>query len=707
MEILQFQIKLRSISILKIPIILLLLFFVISKIVILPGFVSAILAFGWMGCVPFCLGNLFTKLPLKSIDKLSIQLCSIKYVTFPFLWSIGFLITTSVTYLSLISNLKLAALLGPTLLFVATVPYIVSHSKHSTRLSRKALTILIIGLILGIAYGGYVRSFSPYPLTPGSDVFVHFYVIKNILNNSIYAPLHYLPTFHILIALGSNTFNADLTEVFWIGSIILFSLFSISFYAMSYWMTKNQILALIGSVIGLSITEQGYVPNLQVFYPSSFVMSIFPLVFFLLDYMWSRSNTHKKLLLFVTAVILLGLILIHLELGTLAATIIISFLIISRKVEKNDLYNFIAKITTIYLTVILFMYFTGYLTSQIYFEAFTDVVNSVTYHFDVAAKNEIIKSWYTNDILTLSLLGLIALAFYKERKAMVLGLLASIILFIYYQDINDIHRSMVLERPLLSFAAAALVIIPVNLFQSYFMKHLKSYLMKGKQLTGESEKSGLKHMKENYKLLQHMENAPISLDQSRKSIYGILDRFTSKSHLTKLNILYVLVFVILLFPFLVKPYDTYLEPFFNRGLAFATFTDEELIASRWVEKNTPNNFLLYSDPFTVLEFRGLGYSENIPAIEWNQTVMDLVKSAMTSGSASDAYHNIVSNVGENTLIIITSRTPVWLHGSGSLVQFPVKKFEPFTGFYKFFDSKYFTLEYQSENIFIFTPKHLQ
>ena len=81
------------------------------------------------------------------------------------------------------------------------------------------------------------------------------------------------------------------------------------------------------------------------------------------------------------------------------------------------------------------------------------------------------------------------------------------------------------------------------------------------------------------------------------------------------------------------------------------------------------------------------------------------KSAITSESAIDAYNNIVSSVGENTTMIITPRTSTWIHGSDLLLQFPVEKFEPFVGFGKFFDSKYFSVEYQSQNIFIFKPKH--
>ena len=191
-----------------------------------------------------------------------------------------------------------------------------------------------------------------------------------------------------------------------------------------------------------------------------------------------------------------------------------------------------------------------------------------------------------------------------------------------------------------------------------------------------------------------------------KSKRRVLDIITSTKIITKSNILYTAILIILLFPILVKPYDDYFGAYFNRGDAFVNFTYEELDAAKWIEKNIPHDYLIYSDPFTVVEFRGLTYHENLPQICCNQTVINLVRSAMVSQDPADAYHKIVSLVHENnTLIIITPRTFSWLQDNVTFVQFPAETFETFKGFDKFLDSNYFKTEYSSRNIFVFSLRH--
>ena len=166
----------------------------------------------------------------------------------------------------------------------------------------------------------------------------------------------------------------------------------------------------------------------------------------------------------------------------------------------------------------------------------------------------------------------------------------------------------------------------------------------------------------------------------------------------------MLAIIIILFPILTKPYDAYFDLYFSKGLLFTNMTHEEVEAAEWIGKNTPKDYLIYSDPFTVIEFRGLSYRENLPQICCNQTVQDLVKVAMISTDSSYTYHQIMAQTGEKTLIVITPRTSVWIKDSKIFEQFPVEKLEPFGGLSKFFDSNYFKLEYQSKNIFVFTLK---
>ncbi len=149
---------------------------------------------------------------------------------------------------------------------------------------------------MGISFGLYVRSFTPYPLSPGIDVFNHMYVIHSILDNSLSnSPLVYFPTFDIIIALSSSTFNADLNSIFWMGSILNSMIFSLSCYVMLYYFLKNNVQAIFGTAIVLPLTEMGFATNLQFFYPASFMMSIFPLMFVSIDYVWKKQVQKCKL----------------------------------------------------------------------------------------------------------------------------------------------------------------------------------------------------------------------------------------------------------------------------------------------------------------------------------------------------------------------------------------------------------------------------
>ena len=139
-------------------------------------------------------------------------------------------------------------------------------------------------------YGVYVRSYSPYPLTPGMDLFNHIYTISFLLSSISNSPLVYAPTVDMIIGLSSATFNSNLLSIFWMGSILLFMVYGTSLFILARSIFKQNLLSLLAMIIGLSVTETGSVPNLQVFFPSSFVMCIFPLCFFAIYSVLSKSH---------------------------------------------------------------------------------------------------------------------------------------------------------------------------------------------------------------------------------------------------------------------------------------------------------------------------------------------------------------------------------------------------------------------------------
>ena len=258
-------------------------------------------------------------------------------------WIFGILVVSIIVLISLHSHLSILSILGPVLLLLSVGLYFIlnqlkTKSKSKIGLNNYYLRIVLVVIVLGISFGLYIRSFSPYPLTPGLDVFIHIYTIKSILSNSFSnVPLVYLPTFDIFVALGSSTFNADLNSVFWFGSILLCIIFSLSWYIMSYYFLRNHAISILGTIISLSITEMGIASNLQYYYPASFSMSIYPLLFFLVDYIWKKlKNDHIILAVILTISICSVLIMMHYYLGIIASVQLSLYIVCAFYIAKKD-----------------------------------------------------------------------------------------------------------------------------------------------------------------------------------------------------------------------------------------------------------------------------------------------------------------------------------------------------------------------------------
>jgi hypothetical protein len=695
----------RSAFFLKAGLITLFVFFILSKAGVVTGFIPTVLALVWILYVPFGIGYAFLALPLRRVQGLSNIVNSAPIVNIFVKWCVGFFVILLVAFALSWGHLKIENFLGPLFLLISISAYFIgSHNKLRLKSHTRTIKILVISLILGISFGLYVRSFSPYPLSPGIDTFAHIYVIKTVLNGTIStASLAYLPSFDVLLALGSTTFNADLVQLFWTGSIMLFCLFAISLYAMSYWITKNYLAALLASIIGLSVTEMGLAQNLQFLYPSSFVMSIFPVTFLVVHAIWNKSTTTgKKLPIILTIIIFSTLVLIHYELGLVAALILLLYIVMHR-ITKNCFFFLIVRIATMFIAIIILLYLWGYLADGLKLPYnFVAKMIDYSYIYNVSTKIMDLNQWYTYQITSISLFGLIALSFFKDRRAVVLGFLASIIFLIYFQQIAAIHRIMTLERPLLSLSAAILIMLPVSIV-------FKTSNQKEKISTRKDHVSVTQELRSKLKMSKILRWHITAIKSDRLAF------LTLSRSINRTSIIYVVVIIILLFPVLMKPYDIYMKAYSEHGLPFVNFNTEELAAANWIEKNTPRNYVIFSDPSTVIEMMGLSFRDNIPGIGWNLTVAKLVQSVMTDQTASEAYNKIVSNYGEKVLIVITPRTSEWIRNSGDLnggvtpssyfVPFPLEKLRIFNGFDKFFNTEYFKLEYQSNDIFVFTPTH--
>ncbi|WP_458747530.1 hypothetical protein [Candidatus Nitrosocosmicus sp. T] len=678
----------------KIVGLILVAFFILSRFYDLPTYVSSILSLCWFLYVPYALGFLILEISRRYLKRLNSSIESIDIVIHILNWFVGIVAVSAIVYSLFTADVPIIGIIGPLLLFISIAAIFVFESSKSLQSFKKYHLRIVLILIIGITFALYIRSFSPYPLSPGIDVFNHMYVIQNILDNSDEVLLVYPPTFDITIALGSSTFDADLNSVFWMGSILIGMLFSLSCYVMLCYFLKNNTQAIFGTVIALPLTETAFASNLQFFYPSSFVMSIFPLMIFSIDYLWKKLvDTNRMVALVFTVTIFAIFILIHSYIGFIVVVALSVYIFCFYYLSKKDRSFFIFRLLTVAFSLILLAYCLGFVTFQFKLD-FIEHKTFLTYDmFETPTKVRHLEQWYTEQILLASAIGFFLLSFYKDKKIVILNFIGVVMLLIYFQQISDIQRIMPLERAFLALGAVTTFTLPIIILtQKFKTSHMFYNNMKKIKLRPTNASQTDIENKNSKKIIEKLRS--IQLTNS-------LGIFQTHHKDSKILSIYVIIVFAFIYPVLLVPFDAYTDPLTSLGYPLTTYTFEELDASKWIKENIPENYKIYSDPSTVIEMRGLSNRPNIEGIGWNLTVASEVRSVLLSENATYAYESILTNHGKNTAIVITPRTSEWLRGDTFFTQLPIKEFKYFEGVEKFFDENYFRLEYRNDNILIF------
>lgn len=576
-------------------------------------------------------------------------------------WIIGMLGLLVASSVSMMIGLFNPTLLGISTLCLVVVFYflrVIFYPGYHELPKVKHLATVVLGLFVGIVFVAFVRSFSPYPQVPGSDTFTHLYVIKGILNtfSTASSPLLYQPSIHVIIALGIGSFGASSEGVLWSGVFVTFLLYSTSTFILAWEISKSWGAAILCSIFSLAFTEQGLTPNLPVFYPSSIVMSIFPLCL-LIIYRWAQCESlvgKKHVVQF--GIICTGLVCIHFQLGIIASMILFVFLSL-KSIVCTSKWTKLVRIITLLLGLIVILYYLQIVSYQFNLEFL-----GTDYVYLPSTKVMHVNNWFSPALFFISLVGIVILAF-AVKNNVTFGLITGILLFTYFQKIPNIHRIMSLVNPLLGITASSAIMMPFLLLNNM---HLELKMLS--QFTGKI--------------------------RLRASNLRIADRY---------HLIYVVIVFIALFPSVTSPYNLYIDYYVDKGFGFYDFTEEELDVGRWIFQNTPSDLIIYSDPATILAMRGLAFRRHVEAVAWNKTVGELIKTVMMNENATEARKNIISTVGEKVIIVITPRTSRWIRNwpNEYLVFLPVKEFVPFTGLEKFFDETHFLLKYKTANILVF------
>lgn len=679
----------------KVLAIVLILFYIVSNILVFPSIINALLSLLWIGFVPYCIGRPLLKMIIK-LSRTAAQSLN-TFVYDPLAWIIGTIFIIAIMLISLAIHINISSIFGP-LLLIASLMLLFTRlgKRESTTVNIDQKRILVILIVLGLVFGLYVRSFSPFPLSPGTDLFNHMFAINAIIDSSsTNIPLIYFPSFDILIALGASIYNSDLNAVFWIGSVFLTILFAISSYITLYHFMKNKLLAILGVVVAVSFTEMGIASNLQYFYPASFFMSIFPIFLVIVDKIWKGQFVEKIGSKFVLmGIIYLFLILLHSFLGLIGVLVLSIYVLILYITLNHKRLSTVIRLITIILGVVSICYLTGLITFQLQYDFISGNLFESHHLYNTLTKRMNLDQWYTSQVTFVAIFGLLFLSFFKDGKLLAVSLIGIILFLIYFQQISYIHRIMPIERIFLVFGFIVIVSMPLILLKS--CRHLWiSKRDERKKNTNDDTFSKFDDVKSFTQKTKYpkFKYAPSISALSIFNVYII----------TNIKILvYVIVIYLVIFPILMLPYDLYLNSYFGKGFDFTNYTLNEMKAGQWIKVNTHNNLKIFSDPFTVIEMRGLTNRMNIEGIGWNTTVANTVKYILTTENASAAYNNLTSNFGRDLLIIISPRTAAWLQTNDYFVQDPVDKYGLFPGLLKFFDKKYYNIEYYNDRVIVFS-----
>lgn len=304
--------------------------------------------------------------------------------------------------------------------------------------------------------------------------------------------------------------------------------------------------------------------------------------------------------------------------------------------------------------------------------------------FDLPQRNEMLINTFHGVVIMLSILGTVMLFAREKFGALPVACLFSLILFMYFLPIPGTYRFMTFVTPLLTFLAA----------NALFIYGIKLSLP--------------------------------SRIRIRRKIFPVAKKFLRVGFKKEvLKGLYVLMVSFFFVPFIAQPHIMTVSvltwrPYFSPS----TINFDNIEAASWISQNTPKDTIVISEPNTQIIIAALANREEGSFFPGDRSI-DL-KTIFTTTNASEAhllilqyrqlrieYDEVRANLGSRFLqgnrpviVVIDGRVSVMIENSNaeSGPNVPVA-FKPFDGFYKFYDSSYFTLLHNvNDEIYIFAVK---
>ena len=212
-----------------------------------------------------------------------------------------------------------------------------------------------------------------------------------------------------------------------------------------------------------------------------------------------------------------------------------------------------------------------------------------------------------------------------------------------------------------------------------------------------------------------------------------LDKFKFSVKTRKTQIFFLIILLIFL-PTIFQPYTNYINDLTQSRTPHYTFDRYEYDLAQWINKHTPEDVIIISEPFTArtisrLSDRGLiidyvmTYNEkgNTHSIGSDPEIVNKTKSILRTENVTFAISEMLKirktylyfeplnkKLGSQVpidhmplIFVINGRTTEWINSSGlSEVIYP-KEYTFVSSYDKFFNTTYFNLLYDEEQIFVF------
>jgi len=477
---------------------------VIKAIVITPNLLFIPLAIG-NAIYPF--NNFSTKVYFDTISSGLIYWCTgIIFITL--------LILILDTGNSLNSKLIISVVLV-VILFSIIKSYIADTKKII--LSYRICHILI-PFVVGLVFVIFIDHFSPYPLNYGGDIHRHVQIgLMLSEDNYLLLPPPYLPSISILLSIIANLFNAprELYTIAWMSRYIFYIMYSTGLYIFSHQISQRKDIALLTSIIGMSImyVSHNVVDSfiyLYHFSPKVIVFLIIPYLFYfvhknILVYQAKHAKNILTANIFLTIFTLLLFLLINnlLKLHNLIGIYLFMFIIFAvvfllkspfiSTIDKDIRFNytalfilmscilFISAAIGIITNIIIIFYITIYYISlvnpkiryvNIFFflavivfilsQKFGIISFSALQVYNIPIKESfsvfdnnwnLFHSLYSLIIIVMFCLGLIFLC--KSSSTFItIFFTTNLLIFIYFTPISFIYRILAILNPLIAYISS-------------------------------------------------------------------------------------------------------------------------------------------------------------------------------------------------------------------------------------------------------------